>query len=51
MKTKLIEFRSKDKNILRGILVFPDNDSSLNMGVICPHGFERAGTTEKNLRN
>jgi len=30
--------------------VFPDNDSSLNMGVICPHGFERAGTTEKKFK-
>ena len=49
MKTKLIEFKNKSGNTLRGILVMPCGSIS-NLGVICLHGFERVSTTEKKFK-
>ena len=48
MKTKLIEFQNNKNENLRGILTLPDGE--VKKAVICLHGFERAGTTEKKFK-
>jgi len=46
--TRLIEFKNKNNDLLRGILSL-DNPSN-NKGVIFLHGFERTATTEKKFK-
>ncbi|MGB9847854.1 MAG: serine aminopeptidase domain-containing protein [Minisyncoccia bacterium] len=45
--TRLIEFKNKKGNVLRGVLVSTKNPSK--RGVIFLHGFERVSTTEKKF--
>ncbi len=48
MKTKLLEFLNNENQILRGIITLPDEE--IKKGVVCLHGFERCGTTEKKFK-
>lgn len=48
METRLVEFKNKSGDLLRGILVLGDTVS--NKGVILLHGFERTATTEKKFK-
>lgn len=48
MKTKLVEFKNKDKDILRGILSLSNTPSS--KAVLMCGGFERSATTEKKFK-
>lgn len=49
MTTELLEFKNKKGNILRGVLVSPDNVEN-NHVVIMLGGFERAATTERKFK-
>lgn len=48
MKTKLIEFKNQNQEILRGIITMPNG--KISGGAVFVHGFERNATTEKKFK-
>jgi len=48
MRTRLVEFKNKSGNLLRGILA--SGGSVAKKAVVFLHGFERAATTEKKFK-
>ena len=48
MKTRLVEFSNLESQSLRGVLSIPEGE--VKGALLCLHGFERAGTTEKKFK-